>query len=59
MVGSTLRSVYERTIASGDHVYRSTNYIKVYTCEPVVSDGPVLFDVRGLRGDGLEGCCPL
>jgi len=55
MVGKVLPAVYEREIGSGDHVYRSTNYIKVYAGEHVKSSDPLLFDIKGITRDGLAG----
>jgi threonylcarbamoyladenosine tRNA methylthiotransferase MtaB len=55
MVGKTLPAVYEKKIGSTDFLYRSTNYLKVFSSEHTHSSQPVLFTIMRVVKDGLEG----
>jgi threonylcarbamoyladenosine tRNA methylthiotransferase MtaB len=54
MVGKRLMAVYEREAEDGDSIYRSTNYLKLYTTELVTDGYPASLEVEGLYLDGLR-----
>jgi threonylcarbamoyladenosine tRNA methylthiotransferase MtaB len=55
MIGSDLLSVRERVTGEEEILFRSTNYLKVYTRYNREDESPVVLNATGQVGDGLRG----